>query len=61
MFCPYINKCETTVLIWESIKFDESGNAVAGHQTTQTDYTPEECAKEECAAWQDGRCVRKGS
>lgn len=59
MYCPYINKCETSILNWDSTKFDENGNAVSGTQTTQTLYEFEKCAEEECAAWQDGHCIRR--
>ncbi len=60
MICPYNNRSETQFQSWKQSP-DETGTLRNGFTATQTIYEPMECAKEQCGAWQDGKCGYNGS
>lgn len=51
MFCPYVRKIYTRIT---GIGYNEDNieNSSIVHEI----YTNEECKKEECGAWYEGRC-----
>lgn len=51
MFCPYVRKYYTRATL---IDYDEE-NIEKGSIISEQ-YINEECKKEECGAWFDGRC-----
>ena len=57
MICPYNRKTEVQSLRWEQqFREDDSGDVKALTQVCQTDFTMQECQKEGCGAWCNGRC-----
>lgn len=52
MKCPYITS-ETTVQIIGDFNFEEAQRSLL---IERNDCQMSECIKEECAAWQDGKC-----
>lgn len=51
MICPYLN--ETMTQTSASSKNEESGVFI---EILQQTYAPPQCAKENCAAWDDDKC-----
>lgn len=55
MICPYNRKTETSVVQWT----EEPPNAddmKSGQTITTTTFTMLKCERENCGAWQGGRC-----
>ena len=56
MKCPYNRKSETPYQCWAQ-KYDEgSQSPEGGSQIDQYIFELEDCLKQECGAWQNGRC-----
>lgn len=55
MICPYNRKRESQVFQWTQ-KSDEESQESSCQQITLTDIIMQECPREGCAAWYDGRC-----
>ena len=56
MICPYM-----TNTVWSFVSnpvYDEDGRVDYEKQYSTTTELPHECERENCAAWQNGRCVR---
>lgn len=51
MFCPYIRKYFTRAIL---INYDE--DMIEQGSIVSEQYINEECKKEECGAWYDGKC-----
>ena len=57
MKCPYNRKSETQTLIWTQEPSDENETVIkGGKQITNYKFELMECGKEECGAWQNGKC-----
>lgn len=57
MICPYNNSSVTTYEGWSQGSNNESSEGISkGGVVTRTVYTMMECAKENCGAWQGGKC-----
>lgn len=54
MRCPYACKTKTEFESWEQTL--EDGTPVKGKVMKQYAFQYEECIKEDCGAWYDGRC-----
>lgn len=57
MECPYITDCFT---IEETTNDFEDGCCKSGTTITKNFVTPHNCLREDCAAWNDGRCAYRG-
>lgn len=57
MKCPYECKSKTEIETWEQTV--EDGHPTKGKTMRQFIFELEECKKEECGAWYDGRCHYK--
>ncbi len=55
MKCPYNRKSETVFQGWDQ-QSDENQSPEKGSSMTQTVFELMECEKENCGAWQDGKC-----
>lgn len=60
MKCPY-NCGETVQINVNRYKMDESGNCIAHRHRLVEQHALMDCLREECAAWQDGRCQYRGA
>jgi hypothetical protein len=58
MICPYILGIGLSVTTHD-YTYDENGRITSDKSVTQDTQTMFECAKEDCAAWCDGKCSRK--
>lgn len=58
MKCPYIHK---QIAVEETAQeFDENFNCTAITTKTIKNIELPDCLKEDCAAWNDGRCAYRG-
>ncbi len=55
MKCPYNKSVATTIQIWKQ-NSDENQTHNNGINVTQTISEFADCQKENCGAWDDGRC-----
>ncbi len=55
MKCPYNTKSETTIQSFRQ-KYNDEGNLNNSKSVTQTIYELMDCEKENCGAWQNGKC-----
>ncbi len=55
MKCPYNRKSETQFQNWKQNP-DDNQNITDGKTVTQTVYELMECEKENCGAWNNGKC-----
>lgn len=60
MKCPY-TILDTVQTNTERYGFDENGNCISRRHTLVEQRDLMDCLKEECAAWQDGRCQYRGA
>lgn len=51
MFCPYVRKTYTRLAI---VHYNE--DSIEDGSVIHEKYTNEECKKEKCGAWYEGRC-----
>ena len=57
MKCPYNRKSETQILTWNQKPSEDNETVIlSGKQMTQYNFELMDCCKEECGAWQNGRC-----
>lgn len=56
MKCPYNRKSEMHTQHWEQSPDESTGQIVRGSTIDKWNYSLMECEKENCGAWQDGRC-----
>ena len=55
MKCPYTIKSETTIQNFGQ-KYNDEGNPKNSKSVTQTVYELMDCEKDNCGAWQNGKC-----
>lgn len=55
MKCPYNHKSKTEIQTWKQ-NTDEYQTLTDGKTITQTVFELAECGKENCGAWQNGKC-----
>ena len=58
--CPYICKSKTETECWNQHP-DDNGNVTKGITVRQYFFEYEECLKENCGAWYDGKCHYQGN
>ena len=58
MICPYI--VHRSVVTQNTSEFDSEDRETGWQQVQRNTATPMECQKENCAAWQDGKCCYRG-
>lgn len=56
MICPYNNRSATVIEVWSQITNDSSDDSKKGSVINKTIYERSECVKENCGAWNDGKC-----
>lgn len=56
MKCPYNRKSETHYQRWTQKCDEDSQSPRTGSRVDQYIFELEDCLKEECGAWQNGRC-----
>ena len=56
MICPYNNRSATVIEVWSQTTNDSSNDSKKGSVINKTIYERAECAKENCGAWNDGKC-----
>lgn len=62
MICPYNNHSVIFIEVWsQGTKDQSSDDSKKGSTVNTTIYERAECVKENCGAWNDGRCFKKGS
>lgn len=55
MICPYNQKRKSGIVQWTQ-ETENDGQTVSLQQIEYTDIIMQECPKEGCAVWYDGRC-----
>lgn len=56
MKCPYNRKSETRYLYWTQECDEDSHAPSKGKQIDQYIFELEDCLKQDCGAWHNGRC-----
>lgn len=56
MVCPYNKKSEKHVQQWEQTYDEDTNQAIRGSTVDKWEFSLADCQKDNCGAWQNGRC-----